>query len=170
MDEQRTLPMKSAFYAPGSFMQNFSTFMGPHPADNNTYAISHFVSPNTQLPLIEVVEDSGKFVGAILAEPAKYEGMVLSAATKLYSFTEVVETMSKVSGKTVTYQQIPQEVWSGFLPPGMARHMTDMFVWFQDYGYFGKKTAEEVKWTAEQARGKLTTLEEYLKKHPLHLE
>lgn len=169
-DEQRTLPMKSAFFAPGSFMQNFATFMGPHPAENNTYAISNFVNPDTQLPLIEIVDDTGKFVGAILAEPAKYEGKVFSAATGLYSFTEVVETMSKISGKTVTYQQIPQTVWSGFLPPVMAGYMTDMFLWIQDYGYYGRKTGEEVKWSAEQARGKLTTLEEYLKKHPLHLQ
>lgn len=162
--------MKSAFYAPGSFMQNFPTFLTPHAAGDNTYAIAHFVSPDTQLPLIEVVEDTGKYVSAILAEPDKYEGKVLSAATGLYSFTQIVEIMSKVTGKTVKYNQIPQDVWKGFLPPEMTAHMTDMFLWFQDYGYFGKKTAEEVKWTAEQARGKLTSLEEYLKKHPLNLE
>lgn len=151
-------------------MQNFATFLAPHPSGPNTYAIAHFVPPTTQLPLIEVADDTGKYVGAMLADPAKYEGKVFSAATGLYTFTEVVEAMSKVSGKTVTYQQIPLDAWRGFLPPAMVDYMTDMFTWIRDYGYFGGKTGEEVQWTAGQAKGKLTGLEEYLTKHPLNFE
>ena len=150
-------------------MQNFSTFMAPHPAGDGTYALANFVTPDTQLPLIDIFE-TGKYVGAILAEPAKYEGKVFSAATRLYSYHETVETMSKVSGKTVKYKQLPQKVWSGFLPPAMSDYMVDMFLWIQDYGYYGSQTKPSVDWTAEQARGKLTTLEEYLKKCPLHLQ
>lgn len=169
-DYIRSQPMKSAFFAPGSFMQNFSHFMGPRPSGDGTYAIAHFVKPETQLPLIETVADSGKYVGAILAEPDKYEGKVFSAATALYTYTEVVEAMSKVTGKTVTYKQLPQEVFSSFLPPESKDYLVDMFLWIQDYGYYGPQTVELVDWTAKQARGKLTTLEEYLVKNPLHLE
>lgn len=144
--------------------------MGPRPAGDGTYAIANCVSPDTQLPLIDIADDTGKYVGAILAEPDKYEGKVFSAATGLYSFNEIVEMMSKVSGKTVKYKEIPQKVWMGFLPPVIADYMADMFLGIQDYGYYGSKTKEDVEWTAKQARGKLTTLEEYFTKHPLHLE
>lgn len=169
-DYIRTKPMKSAFFAPGSFMQNFNHFMGPRPAGDGTYAIAHFVKPETQLPLIDTVDDSGKYVGAILAEPDKYEGKVFSAATRLYSYCEIVKTMSEASGKTVNYKQLPQGVWKSFLPAEIADYLTDMFVWIQDYGYYGPQSEELVDWTAKQARGKLTTLEEYLAKSPLHLE
>lgn len=169
-DYIRTKPMKSAFFAPGSFMQNFNHFMGPRPAGDGTFAIAHFVKPETKLPLIDTVDDSGKYVGAILAEPDKYEGKVFSAATRLYSYSEIVKTMSETSGKTVNYKQLPQGVWKSFLPAEIAEYLADMFVWIQDYGYYGPQSEELVDWTAKQARGKLTTLEEYLTKSPLHLE
>lgn len=169
-DYIRAQPLKSAFFAPGSFMQNFSHFMGPRPAGDGTYVIAHFVKPETQLPLIDTVGDTGKYVGAILAEPEKYEGKVLSAATRLYTYSETVETMSKASGKTVNYKQLPLDVWKSFLPAESADYLVDMFLWIQDYGYYGPQTEELVDWTAKQARGKLTTLEEYFAKCPLQLQ
>ena len=169
-DYIRTLPIKSAFFAPGSFMQNFGHLMAPRPTGDGTYAIANFVKPETKLPLIDTVDDAGKYVGAILAQPEEYEGKVFSAATRLYSYSEIVETMSKVSGKKVNYTQLPLQVWSSFLPAESREYLVDMFLWIQDYGYYGPETEKLVEWTAKQARGKLTTFEEYLAKSPLHLE
>jgi uncharacterized protein YbjT (DUF2867 family) len=166
----RTLPIKSSFFAPGSFMQNFGHMMAPHPTGDGTYALSNFVKPETQLPCIDVVGDTGKYVGAILAEPEKYEGKVLSAATDLYSYDEIVQIMSKMSGKTVKYNQLPESVFREFLPPASADYLVDMFLWIQDYGYYGPQTKDLVQWTVKQARGKLTTLEEYFAKCPLNLK
>ena len=165
----RNLPIKSAFFAPGSFMQNFGEMMAPHPVGDGTYALYNFVKPETQLPLIDTTGDTGKYVGAILADPEMYEGKVFSAATRLYSFDEIVQTMSKTSGKTVKYNKLPESVFRGFLPPESADHLIEMFLFIEDYGYYGPETKELVEHTAKQARGKLTTLEEYLVKSPLHL-
>lgn len=152
-------------------MQNFSHFMGPRPspANDDTYAIANFVTPSTKLPCIDAVDDSGKYVAAILAEPEKYEGKVLSASTKLYSYEEIVDIMSKASGKTVNYTQLPEQVYAGFLPEANRKYLVDMFSWIQDFDYYGPGTAEAVEWTAKQARGKLTTLEEYFEKCPIQL-
>ena len=167
----RSLPIKSAFFAPGSFMQNFEGGMAPRPsqAGDGTFAISNIVTPQTQLPLIETVADTGKYVGAILAEPEKYEGKVFSAATKLSSFEEVVQLISEVTGKTVKYNQVPVEVYRNFLPPAAADPLVEMMLYVQDFGYYGPQTKELVQWTSENARGKLTTFEEYIKKN-IHLE
>ncbi|KAI9742677.1 MAG: hypothetical protein M1818_003818 [Claussenomyces sp. TS43310] len=166
----RNLPIKSAFFAPGSFMQNFSAMMAPHAMDNGTYAISNVVAPQTTLPLIEIATDSGKYVGTILAEPEKYEGKVLAAATKLYSLEDIVQTISKVTSKTVTYNQLPESVFRGFLPPAAADHLVEMMLYIQDFGYYGPQTKDRVEWTAENARGRLTTLEEYFTKNPIYLQ
>jgi len=163
----RTLPVKSAFFAPGSFMQNFGGMMAPHPTGDGTYAISNVVTPQTQLPLIETAADTGKYVGAILAEPEKYEGKVFSAATKLYSLEDIVQTISKVTGKTVKYDQLPESVFRGFLPPAAADKLVEMMLYFQDFGYYGPQTKDLVEWTAQNARGKLTTFEEYIIKNPI---
>ncbi|KAG0043001.1 hypothetical protein BGZ83_011949 [Gryganskiella cystojenkinii] len=165
----RTLPIKSAFFAPGAYMENFASIMAPQPVGDGTYTISNVVSPQTKMPLIAVASDSGKYVGAILAEPDKYEGKVFSAATSVTSFEEIAETISKVTGKTVKYKQVPVEVFRGMLPPSVATRYTKMFLFFEDFGYYGPQTEELVAWTGKNVRGKLTTLEEFLTKNPLKL-
>ncbi|KAL8653254.1 MAG: hypothetical protein Q9210_002208 [Variospora velana] len=165
----RTLPLRSAFIAPGSFMSNFHASMAPHPAGDGTYAFANFVNPNTKMPLIDTAGDTGKWVAAILADFPKYEGKVLCCATAVYTFQEIADAMSKASAKTVAYKQLPEETWRGFLPLVMRDHIAEMLQYFQEYGYYGEDTEGKVKWSAEQARGKLTTLDEYFKTNPLNL-
>lgn len=165
----RTLPIKSAFFAPGSFMQNYNDTGAPRPTGDGSYAIFSCVSPETQFPLIDISEDAGKWVGAILAEPDKYEGKFLACATKLYSMEEIAEIITKASGKTVKYSQVPETVFRGFLPPSMANSFVDMLLYFQGFGYYGPGTKEEIELAPQNARGKVTTFEEYLIKNPLVL-
>ncbi|KAK3680809.1 hypothetical protein LTR37_021037 [Vermiconidia calcicola] len=95
----RGLPIKSAFYCPGSFTKNFhQSLLAPRRAGDGTGYITCHVSPQTKFPLLAVVDDSGKFVGSILAEPDKYEGKKFCAATALYTLEEIAAIMSKVSG------------------------------------------------------------------------
>ncbi|GLA47648.1 hypothetical protein AnigIFM63604_002328 [Aspergillus niger] len=166
----RTQPIRSAFVAPGSFMSNFHDTMAPRSMENGDYALLLPVPAHIRLPLIETEADLGKWVAAILADFDQYEGKVLCCATALYSFEDIVQTMSRVSGKTVTYREVPVEIWATYLPELMRGYIVDMFTLFRVYGYNGDGTEEKVKWSAEQARGELTTLEEYLRKYPLNLE
>lgn len=165
----RTLPIRSAFFAPGSFMQNCQNVMAPRPAGGGAYMIARHVSGKTQLPLIDTVGDTGKYVGAILAEPDKYEGKTFCAASRLYSLDEVAQTIAKVSGKAVTYKQIPEEDFRMVLPP-WADMLIEMMLYQQDFGYYGPKSKELVAWAAENARGKVHTFEEYLRENPLQLQ
>ncbi|KAF8977958.1 hypothetical protein BGZ46_006988 [Entomortierella lignicola] len=166
----RTLPIKSAFFAPCFFMQNFRNIMAPQPVGDGTYAISNIVNPRTELPLIDITGDGGKYVGAILAEPEKYEGKVLTSATKIYTYEEVAKVISDATGKVVKYNQIPESVYRGFLPPSAAEELVEMMWFYQDFGFFGPETKDFVKEGAQSARGKLTTLEEYFAKDPLQLQ
>ena len=167
-DYIRELPIRSAFFAPGSFMQNFQQIMAPRPTGNGDYVIARHVSPQTQLPLIDTVGDTGKYVGAILSEPDKYEGKVFCAATALYSMEEIAQTISKVSGKIVKYQQIPEATFRQFLPP-WGDMLVEMMLYQQDFGYYGPQTKDLVAWAAENARGKVNNFEEYLTQNPLPL-
>lgn len=166
----RTLPIKSAFFAPGSFMQNFNGGMKPRPVGDGTYSISRHCTPETKLPLIDTAGDTGKWVGAFLASPNKFVGKTFCAATRLYTLTEQAEILSKATGKIVVYKQIPEGVLRSFLPPGMGEMLVEMMSYQQDFGYYGADQAEKVTWSAENARGKLTTFEEYLEKNPVLLD
>jgi len=161
--------LKSAFFAPGSFMQNFQ-HMKPRPVGDGTYVLTGIVTPETQWPLIDTVGDTGKYVGAILADLDKYEGKVFCAATELTSMTETAEKMSKALGKPVVYKQLPVEVYKSFLRPNAADQLVEMFLYIQDYGYFGPTTKEAVEWAGKQAIGNLTSLERYLAENPVHVD
>jgi uncharacterized protein YbjT (DUF2867 family) len=167
----RSLPVQSAFFAPASFMQNFTTHSAPRPSPkgDGSYVIANVLNPDTKVPLIDIT-DTGKWVGAILAEPEKYAGKFLAAAEGLYTWPEACEVISKVTGKTVVYQQLPDEVFKGFLPPGMSDALLEMWVLNRDYGYYGSEMEAEVKWAKEQAVGELTGLEEWLRREKFSLE
>lgn len=160
----RSLPIKSAFFAPSSFMQNYLSGMGPHPVGDGTFAISNIIRPDTKFPHIDIEGDTGKYIGAVLAEPVKFEGKVLSAATDFWSMEEVAQILTRLTGKTVKYKQIPVDVYKGFLPHG-ADCIVEMMLYAEDIGYYGSNSKEKVAWTASVARGKLTTLEEFFAKN-----
>ncbi|KAF9913936.1 hypothetical protein BX616_009289 [Lobosporangium transversale] len=166
----RSLPIKSAFFAPGLFMQNYSRHAAPQPQGDETYALLNIISPQTLLPLIDTPGDTGKYVGAILAEPDKYEGTVFNASTELLTFEEMAEVISKSTGKTVKYKQISAEAYASSMPADLGKYLTRMQLYIQDCGYFGPQTRELVEWSVKNARGKLTTFEEYFQKNPLHLQ
>jgi uncharacterized protein YbjT (DUF2867 family) len=167
----RGLPIKSAFFSPGSFMENFTgqPFLAPRRDPDGTWVLSRHVSPKSALPLIDCVGDTGKYVGAILAEPEKYEGKTFNAATALYTMDEIAAAISRSTGETVIYKQISVENFKKKVPFAVDM-FTEGFSFGEEYGYYGPGTKESVAWAAENARGRLSTFDEYLQAHPLKLE
>ena len=169
----RGLPIKSAFYAGGFFMENFhfQPFLGPRQAPDGTWVMSRPNSPKTKLPYVNATRDTGKFVGAILAEPEKYQGKTFCAAVALYSLEEIAAIISKATGKPVVYKQISSEESKENL--SMLGPLVDIYDEgsgaLEDYGYFGPDSEKLVAWAVENARGRLSTLEEYFETNPLQL-
>ncbi|KAI4186006.1 MAG: hypothetical protein LQ348_004283 [Seirophora lacunosa] len=166
----RSLPIKSAFYAPGFFMENFAMpFMAPQPADDGTWLLTRHTSPKTPVPLIDATGDTGKFIGAILAEPDKFEGKTFCASTALYTLEEVAAIMSKATGKTVVARQISAEDFKARIPFAPDA-LVDSFSCGEEFGFYGPDSEKLVAWAAENARGQPSTLEEFLQVHPLQLK
>ena len=110
----RGLPIKSAFFAPGAFMENFAglPFYAPKKASDDTWVLSLINSPELRLPFIWATKDTGNFIGAILAEPDKFEGQTFCASSSIYTLSEVAAIMSKATGKKVVYKQLEAEEWA----------------------------------------------------------
>jgi uncharacterized protein YbjT (DUF2867 family) len=161
----RSLPVKSAFFAPGSFMQNFTTHLVPRPSHtgDGTYIVASIVNSTTEIPFIDI-EDTGKWTGAILTEPDKYAGKFFAAAEDLYTLPQACEIISKVTGKTVKFQQLPDEMFKGFLPESMREQLYEMWVLNREYGYYGPDMKELVTWASSQAKGELTNFETWLRR------
>lgn len=164
----RNLPINSSFFSPGCFMQNFSSLLKPQPIGNGEYSIFNILRPDSEIPFFDT-NDTGKFVGAILEEPEKFQGKILNAATGMYSFKTIAEKISKVSGKTVKYNQIPKDKFKEQIPAPIAEDMTEMFQFLDKYNLYGPQTKEKVQWGTQQVREELTTFDEFLRRNPLNL-
>ncbi|KAH8891812.1 NAD(P)-binding protein [Thozetella sp. PMI_491] len=165
----RDLGIKSAFYAPAFFMENFQgPLWKPQRSDDGTWAIRFLSPPETKLPFVAASEDSGKFIGSILAEPDAYEGKTVCAAVAFYTLEEIAAILSKMTYKPVVYKRVSAEDFkkSWDYSPEM---FAELFGFVEEFGYFGLNSEKSVAWAAERARGRLTTLEEYLERHPLQL-
>ena len=167
----RGLPIKSAFFAPGSFMQNFYLHRRPRPVGDGTYAIFNWLRPDTKMTLVDILNDTGKFVGAMLGQPEKFEGKVMYASGQTLTFNEIAEVMSKKTGKTIKYKQLPRETYQGFMDPITGREITTMYEQIQDHGYFGPETERLVEQSRKEVGVELNTLEAALDEAlPLNLD
>jgi uncharacterized protein YbjT (DUF2867 family) len=158
----RTLPVQSAFYAPASFMQNLATIMAPRKVAEGVYVMANICSGGTVYPWVDIVADTGRVVGTVLAEPEKFAGRTMHAAGGLYSFDEVVEKLARHSGKVVQYVAVPEEQFREYLPPAARDPMMNMFKFIAEYGYYGPDTERLVRETTALVPHKLTTLDEYI--------
>ncbi|KAL5343572.1 hypothetical protein BJX70DRAFT_114948 [Aspergillus crustosus] len=157
----RALPLKSSFIAPGMFMQNLSTIMSPRKQDDGTYLIVGVNDPDTKIPLIEAAADTGEYVVPLLEDAEDNNGKVIYAGSHLSSFSEIADTISKVSGKTVKYQQIPGEVYAGFMKQEMGWRIVAMMKFLDSPGYFGPGTEEKLQESLQLVKGRLTSFEEF---------
>ncbi|KAB5562999.1 hypothetical protein GE09DRAFT_1219582 [Coniochaeta sp. 2T2.1] len=168
----RTLPVKSAFVSLGGFMENFRNPRSVirRTGEDGSVILARHDSPNAKFPLVAAAEDTGKFVGAILAEPEKFEGRRIEAAVGMYSWEDVAEVMTMVMGTKVVYRQVPVDEFKQILPPTATDVFVEAYSYSEEFGYFGRNTEDLVEKGSKITRGKSTTLEEWLKAHPLECE
>ncbi|KAL4803807.1 hypothetical protein BDV18DRAFT_162816 [Aspergillus unguis] len=160
----RTLPFKlgTAFIAPGMFMQNLTTVMGPHKQDDGSYAVFGVNEPQTKIPLIDTPGDTGAYLVPVLDDPERFNGKVVYASSGLWSFAQMVDIISNVSGERVVYKQLPDDVFAGFMPADMGRRIVRMMKFIDAPGYYGQDTEGRVNDAIElvqQSGGRLASFE-----------
>ncbi|RLV85149.1 NmrA-like family domain-containing protein 1 [Meyerozyma sp. JA9] len=168
MDYIKSQPITGIYYFPGSFMQNYHVQNVPVPLGDGTYGIFGRCKPDTEVPVIDI-NDTGKFIGAILENLDKFADQFISAAEGVYTYEEIVARIAKVTGKKITYHQTTSEQLKENLPPPLkpfAGVFNDFFQLIDEFGYYGPDSKKQVENWSKQARGKLTTIEEFFEKNP----
>lgn len=162
----QTLPIRSTALTLGSFMQNYVGMLAPRPSQSGdgSYEMANVMRGNTELPLIDVEADTGKWAAAVLMSPEKYQKKAICCAAEFVTLDQICEKIGRKTGKAVSYKQLPEAVFKNFIPGNMGEVITEMSVLIRDYGYFGKDQKPLVEEGREQAEGKLTTFEEFLEK------
>ncbi|KAK4034668.1 hypothetical protein C8A01DRAFT_38876 [Parachaetomium inaequale] len=160
----RSLPIKSAFYAPATFMQNLLAGMAPRPVPDQpaVYAIANIFAGDRPYPWLDVAADAGKFVGAILANPDKFAGKVLYAGSGMATMDEIAAKISAQTNKTVKYVLMSEEKFRAYLPPAAQDAIVNMFLFCSEHGYYGPDSERLVNESIAEVPYKLTSLEEYI--------
>lgn len=163
-DYIRKSPIRSSFFAPAIFMQNLRTSMAPLPQEDGTYAITNIVHPNTPMAFLDI-DDIGKYVAVLLHTLGDSDEKLLCCADGFYSFQQLADIISRVSGKEVRYVQVEEEDFARCMPPVTASYMCPMLRFFDQVGYFGPDTHRLVLEGRKCVSTDLTTFEEFAHKH-----
>ncbi len=107
-------------------------------------------------PLQQVnVEDIGAFAAMAFENPDEWLGREVDLAGDELTMPEVAETMSQVTGREISYYQVP---WNQFREQ-MGEEFAIMYEWFNDEGYEADIEA------LRDVHPELMSLEQYLRSH-----
>ena len=108
------------------YNENFLTFFKPQPQQDGTFGITLPMNG----PMYSMgVEDGGPVVAFVFNNPEEFLGKKIGIAGDRKTIDEYAAVISKVTGKTVKYNQVPVEVFASFPFPG-ADEIAYMFDFF----------------------------------------
>ncbi|MCJ1458003.1 hypothetical protein MMC28_008372 [Mycoblastus sanguinarius] len=157
----RGLPIKSAFFMAGFFMQNMQTMFKPKPNAAGVLELEAAWNIDTPLPMIDIT-DTGKYVAPILLDPEKYNGKIFTSATAYYSSQQLLDTWKEVTGRKVNFVKTSGEKMTS-LPPELQNMMKDLAGLATDYSLFGPTGPKGLEWTLAQMEEAPTSLEGFVR-------
>ena len=108
------------------YFDNFATMMRPQKQDDGTFSITLPIDG----PIDGIsVEDAGEAVASVFTNPSEFIGKKIGLSGDKLTMTEYVEILSKVTGKTIEYNQVTPDQFAQFPFPGAddAAVMFDFF-------------------------------------------
>ncbi|RDW78320.1 hypothetical protein BP5796_06172 [Coleophoma crateriformis] len=166
-DHIRTLPIKSFYFMPGWFMQNFLVIMKPRRKNEEGPFIMSKPWPNATanslVPLVDI-EDTGKYLEPFLLDPGRYNQATFMASTAFYTPTEICQTWSRVTGKKVEFDETADWVSTDYMSPEQKQKLTDSNV-SRGSSYYGRKGKEGLEWTVAQIGKELTTWDSFVERN-----
>lgn len=176
----RTLPIMSAFFMAGWYMQNHLVHFRPQPVSlrlglltkvsgtnsvdqvgDGTYVLSMAMAPSARLPMIDI-NDTGKYIAPVLLDPDKYNGKNFTSATQFCTPQQLIEGWTKIAGKTVTYTRSDGMTSDAFTPE-MRAELKKSSGLFDEFSYFGPTGQADLEWTHAQLKDELITWEDFVK-------
>ena len=120
---------------PVFFMENL-----PSPWFLNGDKLTTALKPETKLQMV-AVDDIGKFSAAAFIEADKFKGVELEYAGDAVTMPEAAAALSELTGKTITYQQIPISAVRA-----NSEDFALMLEWFDAVGYAADIPSLESRW------------------------
>jgi hypothetical protein len=97
-----------------------------------------------------------------LLNPELYHGKRFTCATALYTLTDMADTWTRVTGKTVRLETAESLAEHTGLSEEQVEEATATGL-LAEYGYYGPTGEEDLAWTRKQATVRLRTWEEFVR-------
>lgn len=159
--------MIASYWMPGFFMSNLKAIISLNPQTGKPTLTLPWDADSTQVGLIDIAQDAGKFVaGLLLADPKSVDGFHVNGVSQWLTPREIVDILNKTAGANVEFQEVPADVYEGFLPEPIAKEMTENMLLVRTWSYFGKG-AEKRQEESNRLLGdmELTSWEEFVKQN-----
>ncbi|KAF2113833.1 hypothetical protein BDV96DRAFT_454072, partial [Lophiotrema nucula] len=124
----RSLDLPASFVLPGYFMSNIPGSIRP---TGSHYSLSWLFKPTTQIPMLDVPTDFGKFVASCLADPSATQGKHTMAASGWFTPIDVCKAVESCTGAKCDYHEIPIDQYQG------SKELFDNLMMILEYDYYG---------------------------------
>jgi len=143
-------------------MQNFAMFGIAKEEGDGSLSITF--PPVRYLTSVDITE-FGPATAAAFKHPEKFNGKRIEYWGEHAHIQSYADTLQRVSGKKVTLNLVPFEVYEKLPFPG-AHELGQMYGYFNEFGYYGP-TGQPMALTSAQHNtpGGLSNFEAFLKKH-----
>ncbi|KAF2187254.1 NmrA family transcriptional regulator [Zopfia rhizophila CBS 207.26] len=131
-----SLSLPASFVLPAYFMSNIPSSIRP---SGSQYSLSWLFRPTTQIPMLDVPTDFGKFVASCLANPSATLGKHTFAASGWFTPLDVCKAVENCTGAKCEYHEIPIEAYQG------SKELFDNLMMIHEYEYYGPNAQEGVK-------------------------
>jgi hypothetical protein len=125
----------ASFVMPAYFMSNIPGSIKPS-EDGSHYTLSWLFHPDTQIPMLDVPRDFGKFIASVLSAPSSQHTL---AASGWFTPTDVCQAVEKVTGKKCVFNEVPIEQFGG------SKELLDNLLMIREYEYYGPGAKDGVK-------------------------
>ena len=143
------------------YYQNFTGMIAPQVQEDGSRGWVLPIDPAKKVIHMSDVNDLGKIVAGVFGQPEKAgNGEYLSLAPAIFSFNEIIETLSK-QGHELTFQQVPSEVFSTFFEG--AYEVAEMFGFFGEYTLLGPSSEPRIQLANEISTKPFTSFSEWAK-------
>jgi uncharacterized protein YbjT (DUF2867 family) len=159
-DKLKSSGLRYAIFRPNSFMQNIGTYMAPSIREQGAF---YAAMGDAKLSLIDV-RDIAAIVANALTNPAAFAGMTIDLnGPQAFSYPEIAEKISRVTGRTVKFVNIPEAAQrKSMLELGMPEWQVNALLDLQQYYTVAGKGVEVTPPIKDFLGRAPATLDQYL--------
>ncbi|KAL6802720.1 NAD(P)-binding protein [Trichoderma sp. SZMC 28013] len=154
----RSIDIPAVFLDPGCFMTNLKTSMLSKTSDGYTLRLP--LLETTEIPMIDVASDTGKWVVASLLKKSEALGQHFVLAEGWYKVKDLCEIFSRVTGKTLKFENLSDSEYTA----SVGQELSESWQLLRDFEYFGPSAKKRSLEATQFLFDRPTTLEEYLRK------